>query len=242
MNKSQYYLSQCADAAAKSTMCFNLGAVLVKGGKIISTGYNHHRPHYDGSEVSKHGHRKPVSMHAEMHAIFSATGMSPAFKTQSQNVERRVPQREKRTGIRPAKGEARGRKKRRGTGSDSCGSRSASPRRSESSRQWSVRRRDPKVNGADLYVARITKHGVGNAKPCWRCIEWCKWAGVKRIFHFVGDAGQFNVVKVNEARSDVTYETHADVRLFAGAYVASSALLALLPPWQLPCTRYDLRV
>jgi Cytidine and deoxycytidylate deaminase zinc-binding region len=108
MNKSQFYLSQCADAAAKSTMCFNLGAVLVKGGKIISTGYNHHRPHYDGSEVSKHGHRKPVSMHAEMHAIFNATGMSPAFKTQSQNVERRVPQRERRTGVRPAKGEAVG--------------------------------------------------------------------------------------------------------------------------------------
>ena len=88
---------------------------------------------------------------------------------------------------------------------------------SESSRQWSGRRRDPKVNGADLYVARITKHGVGNAKPCWRCIEWCRWAGVKRIFHFVGEAGQFNVVKVNEARGDATYETHADVRLFAGA-------------------------
>ena len=108
MNKSQFYLSQCADAAAKSTMCFNLGAVLVKGGKIISAGYNHHRPHYDGSEVSRHGHRKPVSMHAEMHAIFNATGMSPAFKTQSQAIERRVPQREKRTGIRPAKGEAVG--------------------------------------------------------------------------------------------------------------------------------------
>ena len=108
MNKSQFYLSQCADAAAKSTMCFNLGAVLVKGGKIISTGYNHHRPHYDGSEVSRHGHRKPVSMHAEMHAIFNATGMSPAFKTQSQAIERRVPQREKRTGVRPAKGQAVG--------------------------------------------------------------------------------------------------------------------------------------
>jgi hypothetical protein len=33
----------------------------------------------------------------------------------------------------------------------------------------------------------------------------------------VGEGGQFNVVKVNEARSDATYETHADVRLFAGA-------------------------
>lgn len=73
------------------------------------------------------------------------------------------------------------------------------------------------MNGADLYVARITKHGVGNAKPCWRCIEWCKWAGVKRIFHYVGESNKFHVVKVNEARGDGTYETHADGRLFAGA-------------------------
>ena len=33
---------------------------------------------------------QPVSMHAEMHAIFSLTGMSPSFKTQVQGMERRV--------------------------------------------------------------------------------------------------------------------------------------------------------
>ena len=82
MNKTQFYLSQCADAASKSPMCFTLGAVLVKGGKVISSGYNHHRPHYDGAEVRTRGHRKPVSMHAEMHAIFSLTGMSPSFRKQ----------------------------------------------------------------------------------------------------------------------------------------------------------------
>ena len=84
MNKTQFYLSQCADAASKSPMCFTLGAVLVKGGKVISSGYNHHRPHYDGAEVRTRGHRKPVSMHAEMHAIFSLTGMSPSFRKQRQ--------------------------------------------------------------------------------------------------------------------------------------------------------------
>ena len=84
MNKTQFYLSQCADAASKSPMCFTLGAVLVKGGKVISSGYNHHRPHYDGAEVRTRGHRKPVSMHAEMHAIFSLTGMSPSFRKQQQ--------------------------------------------------------------------------------------------------------------------------------------------------------------
>jgi hypothetical protein len=84
MSKSNFYLSQCEDAAARSQMCFNLGAVLVKGGKVISQGWNHHRTHYDGSEVTRSGkgHRKPVSMHAEMHAIYAATGMSPAFKKQ----------------------------------------------------------------------------------------------------------------------------------------------------------------
>lgn len=92
MNKSQFYLSECAEVAAKSPMCFKLGAIMVKGGKVISTGYNHHRTHYDGSEVKKHGHRKPVSMHAEMHAILNATGMTPSFKTQVQGVERRFKQ------------------------------------------------------------------------------------------------------------------------------------------------------
>ena len=84
MSKTQFYLSQCADAASKSPMCFTLGAVLVKGGKVISSGYNHHRPHYDGAEVRTRGHRKPVSMHAEMHAIFNLTGMSPSFRKQRQ--------------------------------------------------------------------------------------------------------------------------------------------------------------
>ena len=116
MNKTQFYLSQCAEAASKSTMCFTLGAIMVKGGKVISSGHNHHRPHYEGPEVLTHGHckvsrthtlasrycslisalaesvrgRKPMSMHAEMHAIFSLTGMSPSFKTQVQGMERRV--------------------------------------------------------------------------------------------------------------------------------------------------------
>jgi len=80
---------------------------------------------------------------------------------------------------------------------------------------WSARRRDPRINGADLYVARVTKVGMGSAKPCWRCLEWCRWAGVKRIFHWNGEEGKFDMVKVNTAERD-QYETHADIRLFAG--------------------------
>jgi len=85
----------------------------------------------------------------------------------------------------------------------------------EADKAWSARRRDPRINGADLYVARVTKVGMGSAKPCWRCVEWCRWAGVKRIFHWNGEDGKFDMVKVNTAERD-QYETHADIRLYAG--------------------------
>ena len=84
----------------------------------------------------------------------------------------------------------------------------------DSDRGWDIRRRDPRANGADIYVARFTKNGMGSAQPCWRCLEWCRWAGVKRVFHWDAEAGKFEVVKVNSAR-DGQYETHADIRLFA---------------------------
>ncbi|KAH9943891.1 hypothetical protein B0H21DRAFT_823431 [Amylocystis lapponica] len=247
MNKTQFYLSQCGEAASKSPMCFTLGAVMVKGGKIISSGYNHHRPHYDGAEIHTHGHRKPVSMHAEMHAIFNCTGMSPSFKKQVQGTVRRVPRTKRETPQqRRTKGQrleiAQGR-----AGSASRLSRPSSPSSSDSSRiewwlaecepqavtarqefyaeynccaeevrkGWDARRRDPRVNGADIYVARFTKSGMGSARPCWRCLEWCKWAGVKRIFHWDVEEGKFEMVKVNGAQGGM-YETHADIRLFAG--------------------------
>jgi hypothetical protein len=78
-----------------------------------------------------------------------------------------------------------------------------------------ARRRDPRVNGADIYVCRVTKAGMGNSKPCWRCVGWCKWAGVKRIFHWNGDELKWDVVKVNNIGRE-QYETHADMRLSAG--------------------------
>lgn len=91
----------------------------------------------------------------------------------------------------------------------------ADPSRGEGDRAWSARRRDPRVNGADIYVVRVTKMGMGSAKPCWRCLEWCRWAGVKRIFHWNVDEGKFDVVKVNTAEKD-QYTTHSDIRLYAG--------------------------
>ena len=85
-------------------------------------------------------------------------------------------------------------------------------------RCWDARRRDPRVNGADLYVVRVSKAGVGGAsKPCWRCVRWCVWSGVKRIFHWDPVVGRFEVVKVNGAAGGDVYETSSDARLFAGA-------------------------
>jgi len=84
---------------------------------------------------------------------------------------------------------------------------------------WDARRRSPRVNGADLYVARFTKRGVGPAKPCWRCLEWCRWAGVKRVFHYNGVEQRFESIKVNDTLDTLgAYETHADGRLYAGLY------------------------
>ncbi|KAI0791050.1 hypothetical protein C8Q75DRAFT_716083 [Abortiporus biennis] len=234
MNKSQYYLSQCSDAAAKSPMCFTLGAIMVKGGKVISTGYNHHRPHYEGGEANQYNHRKPISMHAEMHAIFNVTGMSPSFKLQGQ-ANRDTTKSRRREGDRPrfssrtsedpqvvalAVDDGYAESNRTSPSSSSladrcCASISTSVVRSGKS-SWDARRRDSKVNGADIYVARFTKNGgMGNAKPCWRCLEWSRWAGIKRILYWNNEAGKFDVVKVNGANNGL-YETQADIRLFSG--------------------------
>ncbi|KAG9000208.1 hypothetical protein FRB94_005604 [Tulasnella sp. JGI-2019a] len=71
------------------------------------------------------------------------------------------------------------------------------------------RRRDPRISGSDVYVARLKKSGEGNAMPCWRCVEWCRWAGVKRIFHWDADKVRWQVVKVND--SDIKlYQTRSD--------------------------------
>lgn len=66
----------------QSTMLYHLGALIVKGGKVISTGHNHQRPHFDDSNISMKG---PLSMHAEMHAIYNLSGgRVPPFKQQVQ--------------------------------------------------------------------------------------------------------------------------------------------------------------
>jgi len=78
------------------------------------------------------------------------------------------------------------------------------------------RRRNAKVNGADVYVARITRSGVamGSAKPCCRCLQWCHWAGIKRVFHWDPISCHWERVTVNMPGSD-HYSTTADFRLWA---------------------------
>lgn len=90
-----------------------------------------------------------------------------------------------------------------------------------SERRWDARRRDPRVNGADLYVVRVSKAGTGSAKPFWRCVRWCPWSDVKRIFHRDPVLGRFGVLKANGTEGCV-YETSSDARLFAGAVCEDS--------------------
>ncbi|KAH7924204.1 hypothetical protein BV22DRAFT_1013797 [Leucogyrophana mollusca] len=207
MSKSDFYLSRCIEAASKaslrqiSSMTYNLGAVLVKGGKVISTGYNHHRTHYDGNDIRKHGHRKPVSMHAEMHAIYNLTGMSPSFKQQVQVRGRRTAAAKRRPWHLGA------------TTNSSCEHGGGV---SDGEKALGARRRDPRVNGGDIYVVRVVKNGLGSARPCWRCVRWCHWSGVKRIFHWNSVERRFDVIKVNSLDNEF-YETQADARLFAGS-------------------------
>ncbi|PVF99585.1 hypothetical protein CPB86DRAFT_806269 [Serendipita vermifera] len=335
-SKHQFYLSKCEDAASKSPMCFMLGAVLVKGGKIISTGYNHYRTHYDGDDSKMRG-GKPLSMHAEMHAIYNAVGAAPSFRMQfvqtnvatqddafqplsnqstfesrkkpdserkpiekSASVKEAVPGHASRLstdststslGDAPpaswfswAKSRSRDKspdssgakweqeERRRATKQRTSGitdhptshigdeeepklSKKSTKRKGSSAseekrqRNGQVKHMKPpgtlnndkgakkhtngrsRITGSDLYVVRLTRSGTfGNAMPCWRCLEWCKWAGVKRIFHYSvtrvedlvvgakGGAGKTRIgrwecVKVNEARPEDCYWTQGDGKI-----------------------------
>jgi hypothetical protein len=74
-----------------------------------------------------------------------------------------------------------------------------------------------RINGADIYVARLGRGGdLGTAHPCTRCLQWCRWAGIRRIFHWSPSTGSFEAVKVAEAEKMNLYMTEADRRLAAG--------------------------
>ncbi|KAJ7630114.1 hypothetical protein DFH06DRAFT_1480194 [Mycena polygramma] len=252
MNKSQFYLSQCVDAASKagqaftfwpsnltlyfsqSTMYYTLGAVIVKGGKVLSSGCNHQRPNYDTP-----GSGRPVSMHAEMASIFNATrGAAPARKQQAAPKQKqhnntkkakRYPEEYRRdleyrreSGLVPYKGKtkrafypSRHYPHHQGQeaapayeqGHDPVCAGAWDPVRKQGRSRYS------KLNGCDLYVCRVTKNGeFGCSKPCWRCVDWCAWAGIRRIFHWSMVEGRFICLKVGDASKAECYETITDLR------------------------------
>ncbi|QRV85470.1 deoxycytidylate deaminase (dCMP deaminase) [Ceratobasidium sp. AG-Ba] len=182
-SKSQHYLNQCIQAAEKSTMSFTLGAVLVKGGKVIAHGHNHQRTNYDGS--CKQPGRKPISMHAEMHTISNATGLTPSFKSQLQ------PYFEEKQGELPYPTLTRG----------------------------NSNKRNKRTNGTDIYVVRVASGTtpVGSARPCARCLFWCYWAGIRRVFYWDASAGGFVSVKPLEV-DIMAYVTQADRKIADGSF------------------------
>jgi len=46
-------------------------------------------------------------------------------------------------------------------------------------------------------------------------LDWCEWAGIKRVFYWNEADGIFVCVKVNEVEEG-QYETQADIRLGVG--------------------------
>jgi hypothetical protein len=78
-HKSHQYLQGCIQSAERSIMSFRLGAVLVKGGKILSSGYNHQRPRYEGPGPGRRHCSAVVRVHASLglHAPLSDLRASP---------------------------------------------------------------------------------------------------------------------------------------------------------------------
>ncbi len=44
-------------------------------------------------------------------------------------------------------------------------------------------------------------------------IQWCKWAGIRRVFYWDEDEKRFSCLKVGATQSQDCYETMTDVRL-----------------------------
>jgi hypothetical protein len=77
--------------------------------------------------------------------------------------------------------------------------------------------RSSRANGADIYVVRVGRGGVlGTAHPCARCVQWCGWAGIRRVFHWSPATHRFEVVKVADVKNMAVYATTADRRLASG--------------------------
>ncbi|KAL4254643.1 hypothetical protein ABKN59_004454 [Abortiporus biennis] len=237
MNKSQYYLSQCADARrARCALLLELSWAERPTSTIIVSRYRCTQRCMPSSMLLACLHHSSCRFkgmckasvpenHSKDCQNRNRKGQANRDTTKSRRREGDRPRFSSRTSEDPqvvalAVDDGYAESNRTSPSSSSladrcCASISTSVVRSGKS-SWDARRRDSKVNGADIYVARFTKNGgMGNAKPCWRCLEWSRWAGIKRILYWNNEAGKFDVVKVNGANNGL-YETQADIRLFSG--------------------------
>ncbi|KAG8715618.1 hypothetical protein FRC08_010330 [Ceratobasidium sp. 394] len=105
--------------------------------------------------------------------------------------------------------------------------------------------RDSRTNGADIYVARVrfsppllpsgsetNATPVGSARPCARCLVWCRWAGIRRVFYWASASdtasatdtdgvGRFISIKPAQVLccdSSAEYITQADRRIAEGTF------------------------
>jgi tRNA(Arg) A34 adenosine deaminase TadA len=51
------------------------------------------------------------------------------------------------------------------------------------------------------------------ARPCWHCVAWCEWAGVKRIFYWDEAKDCFEVMRIAGGQcKEVVYRTRSDMK------------------------------
>ncbi|KAG8736879.1 hypothetical protein FRC10_008792 [Ceratobasidium sp. 414] len=221
--KSQYYLNQCIQAAEKSTMSFTLGAILVKGGKVIAHGYNHQRTNYDGS--CKQPGRKPISSEC----------------TQSQWQLAWLPTSSRSFNRALSNSKTKNQKSANNKNEMNDNNNWMPNLSSELSTCARTVLRDSRANGGDIYVVRVrssrssTPAGsdtnatpVGSALPCTRCLIWCRWAGIRRVFYWASasdtdadGAGGFTSIKPAQILCCVGtagYVTQADRKISEGTF------------------------
>ncbi|QRV99529.1 deoxycytidylate deaminase (dCMP deaminase) [Ceratobasidium sp. AG-Ba] len=84
---------------------------------------------------------------------------------------------------------------------------------------WNSNKRNKRTNGTDIYVVRVASGTtpVGSARPCARCLFWCYWAGIRRVFYWDASAGGFVSVKPLEV-DIMAYVTQADRKIADGSF------------------------
>jgi hypothetical protein len=270
MAKSDTYLSHCMRVASKSDMKFKLGAVVVKGGKVLAQGYNHHRYVARTNKplsllnVTQNRLRRPSLGKLQPYAQLTRRdacdtpgrrhAAAPDVAQRDGNmlhagddpgvlpfIQRR--RRLSRFMRRPLAilcehwriRAAPGMRAHRGIGVRECKNAV-----SAASYALPVQYKEPtpstrrlkvnlpvfpsseqlylicpskivhgRTNGADIYVVRTNAAGPADAAPCARCLAWCTWSGVRRVFFWSAARGSFACARVAQPGESV-YATRSD--------------------------------